>query len=72
VRGRLDAIADDLAIGEDRSDGVAVILEQARDAQVLCDTSGNVGSLVHGVDSWAQLGTAPGQTGARGSIAAGR
>ena len=54
---RLDPSSDDLAVGEDRSDGVAVRLEQSRDAQMLePPSSGREASLI--AFSVASLGTA--------------
>ena len=69
---RLDAVANDLAVGEDRSDDVAVRLEHPRDAEMLRHLGFGSGSLVHGVHSWVGGGTGHGQTAWPRSGGAGR
>ena len=59
---RLQAITDDLAVGEDRADGIAVSLEQPGDAQLLDPVEADAG-VAHPPESWARLGTQHGQTG---------
>jgi hypothetical protein len=51
VRRRLDAIADDLAVREDRADAVAMSLEHAGDAQLLDPVEAIAGAVTHPFES---------------------
>ena len=67
-----DTFLDDLSIGEDRTDRVAVSLEEPSDPQVLGGGGSDSDGVVHQFKSSLRRGTRHGQTGVTPGVATGR
>jgi hypothetical protein len=67
-----DTFLDDLSIGKDRTDRVAVSFEEPCDPQVLGGGSSDSDGVVHQCKSWRGRGTRHGQTGVSPGAATGR